>query len=58
MDSAAPSAKHLQVAVVAMGGTVNLLLLASIDPRWIWMPGVMVLAALARIQWSFYKKHL
>ncbi|MBL8529549.1 MAG: DUF4400 domain-containing protein [Burkholderiales bacterium] len=50
-------AKHLQV-VVATGGAVSLLLPASVDPRWIWMPGVVVLAVLARLQWSFYKKHL
>jgi integrating conjugative element membrane protein (TIGR03747 family) len=51
-------AKHLQVVMVAMGGAVNLLLPASIDPRSIWMPSVVVLAVLARLQWSFYKKHL
>ncbi|MBL8529543.1 MAG: DUF4400 domain-containing protein [Burkholderiales bacterium] len=51
-------AKHSQAVVVAMGGAVSLLLPTSSDPRWIWMPGVVVLAVLARLQWSFYKKHL
>ena len=51
-------AKHLQVVLLAMGGAVSLLLPVSIDPRWIWVPGIAVLAILARLQWSYYKKHL
>jgi integrating conjugative element membrane protein (TIGR03747 family) len=51
-------AKHLQVVLLAMGGTVSLLSPASIDPLWISMPGVTVLAVPVRLQWSYYKKHL
>jgi len=31
---------------------------ASIDPRSIWVPAVLVAAILARVQWAYYKKHL
>ena len=51
-------AKHLQVVLVVTGGAVSLLLPVSIDPRWIWVPGVVGLGVLARLQWAYYKKHL
>jgi len=51
-------AKHLQVVLCALIGALGLLLPMSIDPRWIGLPGSLVLGALARVQWSYYKKHL
>lgn len=51
-------AKHLQVVLLAVGGTISLLLPVSFDPRWISVPGVAVLAIVARLQWGYYKKHL
>ena len=51
-------AKHLQVMLLTMCGAISLLLPLSIDPRWIWAPGIVVLAILVRFQWVYYKKHL
>ena len=51
-------AKHLQVVLLAVGGTITLLLPASFDPLWISVPGVAALAIFTRLQWSYYKKHL
>ena len=51
-------AKHLQVALLVTGAAVALLVPASIDPRFIWVPGALVVAILARLQWAYYKKHL
>ena len=51
-------AKHLQVMLLAMGGVLTLILPVSIDPRWIWMPGTLLVGLLARLQWACYKKHL
>ena len=51
-------AKHLQVALLVMCGAITLLTPLSIEPRWILEPGIAVLAILARLQWTYYKKHL
>ena len=51
-------AKHLQVMLLAMGGVLTLVQPVSIDPRWIWMPGALLVGLLARLQWACYKKHL
>ena len=51
-------AKHLQVVLLVMSAAVGLLLPASIDPRYIWVPGALAVAGLARLQWAYYKKHL
>ena len=51
-------AKHLQVMLLAMGGVLTLIQPVSIDPRWIWMPGALLVGLLARLQWACYKKHL
>ncbi len=51
-------AKHLQLMACALVAAFVLLVPMSIDPRWIALPGWVVLGALARVQWSYYKKHL
>lgn len=51
-------AKHWQVAVLAMSAAVALLAPVSIDPRWISLPGALIVGTLARLQWAYYKKHL
>lgn len=51
-------AKHFQVMLLTTCGAVSLLLPLSIDPRWLWGPGFVVFAILARLQWAYYKKHL
>ena len=51
-------AKYLQVSLVATIAALCLLLPLSIDPRWILLPGIAVLALLVRSQWVYYKKHL
>ena len=51
-------AKHLQVVLLVMSAGVGLLVPASIDPRYIWLPGAVAVATLARLQWAYYKKHL
>lgn len=51
-------AKHLQVVLLVTTTVVGLLLPASIDPRYMCVPGALVVALLARIQWAYYKKHL
>lgn len=51
-------AKHLQVVLLAVGGMVSLLLPIYFDPRSAWVPDTAALAVLARLQWSYYKKHL
>lgn len=51
-------AKHLQVVALATAVAVDLLLPASIDPRYIYVPAALLLALLARLQWTYYKKHL
>jgi len=51
-------AKHLQLALLVMGVAVFLLLPVSVDPRYFWVPGALVVAFLARLQWAYYKKYL
>ena len=51
-------AKHLQLLLLVTSGAVSLLLPESIDPRHIWLPTVVTVAIVARIQWAYYKKHL
>ena len=51
-------AKHLQILLVVMLGALNLLQPVSIDPRLIWVPGAVLVGMLARLQWTYYKKHL
>jgi integrating conjugative element membrane protein (TIGR03747 family) len=51
-------AKHLQVVLLVTGAAVVLLWPASIDPRYLWISGAVVLGVFARLQWTFYKKHL
>lgn len=51
-------AKHLQVVLLVTSAAATLLLPASIDPRYISVPGALAVAILARVQWAYYKKHL
>jgi len=51
-------AKHFQVALLVTGAAVFLLLPAPVDPRAFWVPGALVVAFLARLQWTYYKKYL
>lgn len=51
-------AKHVQVVALTTAVAVGLLLPASIDPRYICVPTALLLALLARLQWTYYKKHL
>lgn len=51
-------AKHLQVVFLTTIAAVSLLLPVSIDFRTLWLPSTTLLAVLARIQWTFYKKHI
>ena len=51
-------AKHLKVVLLTTVAAVSLLLPMSIDPRWVWVPSAILIAVLARTQWTCYKKHL
>ena len=51
-------AKHLQIVLVVMAGTMSLIQPVSIDPRLIWVPCAVLVGILARLQWAYYKKHL
>jgi integrating conjugative element membrane protein (TIGR03747 family) len=51
-------AKHLQLLLLATAGAVSLLLPESIDLRFIFVPNLILVAILGRIQWAYYKKHL
>lgn len=51
-------AKHLQVALMAIGLLIGLFWPASVDVRWIGVPLTGTLGILARLQWAYYKKHL
>jgi len=51
-------AKHLQVAVLTMGTLGILLWPSSFDPLLIGVPLVAAVGSFARLQWSYYKKHL
>lgn len=51
-------AKHLRVALTAIGLLIALLWPASVDVRWIGVALIPALGILARLQWAYYKKHL
>lgn len=51
-------AKHLQVVLLVLSAALGVLLPASIDPRYVALPGALAVAMLARLQWAYYKKHL
>lgn len=51
-------AKHLQVAVLTMGALGLLLWPSSFDLLLIGVPLVAAVGSFARLQWSYYKKHL
>ena len=51
-------AKHLQAAVLTMGTLGILLWPSSFDPLLIGVPLVAAVGTFARLQWSYYKKHL
>lgn len=51
-------AKYLQISLLSTITALCLLLPVSVNPRWILLPGVTVLALLVRLQWFYYKKHL
>lgn len=51
-------AKHLQLALTAIGLLIALLWPASVDVRWIGVALTPALGILARLQWAYYKKHL
>ena len=51
-------AKYGQVMLVALWGALILLLWIPIDPRWLCAPMAIMSALLARLQWTYYKKHL
>ena len=51
-------AKYAQVALLAITGSLILLLPISLDARWLCGPAVVCSALLARLQWTYYKKHL
>jgi len=51
-------AKYLQVTLMVIGLLIGLLGPASVDVRWIGLPLTAILGILARLQWTYYKKHL
>lgn len=51
-------AKYFQVSLISVVAALSLLLPVSIDPRWILISGVLILALLVRLQWVYYKKHV
>ena len=51
-------AKHMQVVVLLSAAAFTLLVPASIDPHWILTPSIAAIVLLARVQWTYYKKHL
>jgi hypothetical protein len=51
-------AKHLQVVALASGVAATLVWPGPVSPSWVWIPTAIVTAGLARVQWSFYKKHV
>lgn len=50
--------KYFQLSLVSAIASACLVLPISLDPRWILLPAVIVLAWLVRLQWLYYKKHL
>lgn len=51
-------AKRLQLVLATLVSATVLLMPVSLDPRWIAYPGALVFAALAHVQWTYYKKYL
>jgi len=51
-------AKYLQILVAAGVLALVLLLPISADPRWVGVPATFLMALAARVQGSYYKKHL
>lgn len=51
-------AKHMQLLLLVTTGTTSLLLPESIDLRSIFLPSVILVAILGRVQLAYYKKHL
>jgi integrating conjugative element membrane protein (TIGR03747 family) len=51
-------AKHLQVALIAIGLLICLFWPASVDVRWTGVSLTATLGILTRLQWACYKKHL
>jgi len=51
-------AKFLQLVMLAGMLALTLLLPISLDPRAIWVPGAVLMATAASVQWRYYKKHL
>ena len=51
-------AKYLQILGAAGVLALVLLLPISADPRWVGVPAIVLIALAARVQGSFYKKHL
>lgn len=51
-------AKHLQIALLAIGLLIGLLWPASVDVRAIAVPLAAAFGILTRLQWAYYKKHL
>jgi len=43
---------------MVIGLLIGLLGPASVDVRWIGLPLTAILGILARLQWTYYKKHL
>ena len=46
------------MVLIADGVLVVLLVPISIDVRWVGIPVAVALGILARLEWSYYKKHL
>ena len=51
-------AKYLQTLLAAGVLAIVLLLPVSADPRWVGVPATVLMALAARVQGSYYKKHL
>lgn len=51
-------AKYAQVVLIAIGGALILLVPMSIDPLCLLGPATIGSALLARLQWTYYKKHV
>ena len=51
-------AKHLQLVLGVVLVAACLLTSTTNAPYWPWQAGIAFLAALARLQWAYYKKHL
>jgi hypothetical protein len=51
-------AKHLQGVALASGVAVTLVWPGPVSPSWVWIPIAVLVAALPRVQWAYYKKHV